>query len=373
MIRQSPSLRIVHTEASCGWGGQEIRVLNEASGMLARGHSVTLLCPASARILVEASARGVPAVALPIGKKRISGVLALRQWLAVHPTDVINTHSSTDTWLTAFATRFLRHAPPIVRTRHISAPIPGNLPTRWLYRRATRHVVTTGEALRQQVIDQLALEPARVTSVPTGVASRFAPGDRTAARMALGLPSRAFVVSIIATLRSWKGHRFLIEAFARLDDPYARLLIVGDGPQRAALEAQVSALGLASRVMMPGNQRDVLPWLHATDVFALPSYANEGVPQAILQAMACALPVISTPIGAIREAVVAEETGLLVAPQDATALFGAIRRLRDDPVLRARMGQAGRLRASGQFTEASMLDRMEEIFHDTIAAAGSAG
>lgn len=371
MSHQSPGMRIVHTEASCGWGGQEIRVLNEATGMLARGHSVSLLCPAPARILVEARARGVPAVALPIGKQRVAGVLALRRWLKDHPADVINTHSSTDTWLVALATRFLRHRPPIVRTRHISAPIPGNWPTRWLYRSATRHVVTTGEALRQQVIDQLALEPARVTSVPTGVASRFVPGNRAASRATLGLPAEVFVVSIIATLRSWKGHRFLLEAFAGLDDPQARLLIVGDGPQRAALEAQVLALGLAPRVMMPGNQHDVLPWLHATDVFALPSYANEGVPQAILQAMACGLPVISTPIGAIGEAVVAEETGLLVAPQDASALLGAIRRLRDDPVLRERMGQAGRLRATERFSEATMLDRMESIFRDTIAAAGS--
>ena len=71
------------------------------------------------------------------------------------------------------------------------------------------------------------------------------------------------------------------------------LLIVGDGPQREALEAQVAALGLASRVRFAGNQQDVRPWLHSMDVFALPSYANEGVPQALLQAMLCGLPCVT--------------------------------------------------------------------------------
>ena len=77
-------MHIVHTEASCGWGGQEIRILTEAEGMLRRGHRVTLLCPPEARILVEAQQRKIPVVALPIGRKRLQGVLALRRWLKAH-------------------------------------------------------------------------------------------------------------------------------------------------------------------------------------------------------------------------------------------------------------------------------------------------
>ena len=360
-------LRIVHTEASLGWGGQEIRILTEAAGMIQRGHQVTLLCPPQARIYTEAQSRGIPAVALPIGRKNLSGLLALRRWLKTHAVDVINTHSSTDTWLAALAVHSLGKQAPIVRTRHISSPIPHNLATRWLYQRASRHIVTTGERLREQLIGVNGFTPAAITSVPTGVdTAHFLPGDRAAARAQLGLPLDVPIVGIVATLRSWKGHRYLVEAFAGLSDPQTRLLIVGDGPVREALLAQIEELNLADRVIMPGNQRDVLPWLQAMDVFALPSYANEGVPQAILQAMLCALPIVTTPVGSIPEAVQHEQTGLIVEPRDAESLRQAIQRLLEDPGLRQALGNAARERALSRFGFENMVDRMETIFRNAV-------
>src|SRR5262249_59068040 len=164
--------------------------------------------------------------------------------------------------------------------------------------RSRSHVVTTGERLREQVMRETGLAAARVTSVPTGIdLARFAPGDRAQARARLGMPADAFVVGIVATLRSWKGHRYLVDALAAL--PGAMLVMVGDGPGADNLRAQVKALGVESRTRMPGNQDDVVPWLQAFDVFALPSYANEGVPQAIMQAMACRIPIVTTPVGSI--------------------------------------------------------------------------
>ena len=131
--------------------------------------------------------------------------------------------------------------------------------------------------------------------MPTGIdTARFRPGDRNAARATLDLPLDRKLVGIVATLRSWKGHRFLIEAMpGRTRD----LAIVGDGPQRAALEALVAKHGLRARVTFAGNQADVVPWLQALDVFALPSYANEGVPQALIQAMLVGLPCVTTNVG----------------------------------------------------------------------------
>lgn len=356
------SLSIVHTEASLGWGGQEIRILTEAAGMIQRGHQVTLLCPPQARIYAEAQNRGIPVVALPIGRKNLRGVLALRRWLKTHAADVINTHSSTDAWLAALAVQTLGKPVPIVRTRHISAPIPHNFATRWLYQRASHHIVTTGERLREELIGVNRFPAAAITSVPTGVdTTHFVPGDKAAVRQQLGLPLDAPIIGIVATLRSWKGHRYLVEAFAALPDT-TRLLIVGDGPVKAALLAQIEQLGLAGRVIMPGNQSDVLPWLQAMDVFALPSYANEGVPQAILQAMLCGLPIISTPVGSIQEAVEHEHTGLIVEPQNASALRQAIEKLLADPELRQKLGSAARERALARFGFEAMVERMEAIF-----------
>ena len=267
-------MRVLHTESSCGWGGQEIRILDEAQGMSSRGHEVVIVAPRESRIYEAALERGVRVEALPIAGKNLSGLLAMRRWLKAHPVDVVNSHSSTDSWLAALACATLARAPALVRTRHVSAAIPNNLPTRWLYRRATLHVVTTGEALRLQLLRDNGLSPEHVTSVPTGIdTGRFVPGDREAARRLTGLPSGRRLIGIVATLRSWKGHRYLIEAVNGLP-PDVGLVIVGDGPQRRNIESSIRELGMSERVWLVGNQCDVLPWLQSLDVFALPSYAN---------------------------------------------------------------------------------------------------
>ena len=361
-------MHIVHTESSQGWGGQEIRILSESEGLRARGHRVTVIAPASARVHQEAKRRGIETADLPLARKSLRGAAALRRWLAAHPVDVINTHSSTDSWLAAIACATLRGAPPIVRTRHVSVPIANNAATRWLYTGATRHIVTTGETLRRQLIDENRFPPERVTSVPTGIdARRFVSGDRAAARTATGLPPDRTLIGIVATLRSWKGHRYLIDAFARLAGERLGLVLVGGGPQREAIEAQIEGLGLGDRVVLAGDQADVLPWLQALDVFALPSYANEGVPQALVQAMLCGLACVTTDIGAIPEAARDGETAVVVPAQDVDALARALERVVADPALRQRIGGAAREHCMRLFGYDAMLDRMEAVFRDATA------
>jgi glycosyltransferase involved in cell wall biosynthesis len=359
-------LSIVHTENSCGWGGQEIRILTEARGMLDRGHRVTLLAPPEAPIAAAGVRMGIPVITLPIQKKRLRGFLALRRWLAANrgAIDVLNTHSSTDSWLCALACATLPHPPPIVRTRHVSTTVRNRIGTRWLYVTAVAHIVTTGEALRRQLARDNAIPLEHMTSVPTGIdLARFVPGDAAAARARLGLPPRP-ALGIVATLRDWKGHDYLFEAIARDRAAWAgwQVLVVGDGPYRDRLDARLAALGLAGAIHFAGQQEDVVPWLQALDLFVLPSYGEEGVPQAILQAMACAIPVVSTPVGAIAEAVEDGVTGLLVAPRSAEALAAGLATLRDDLALRMRFAAAAHARAVRDFGLDPMLDRMEAVF-----------
>jgi len=352
-------MKIVHTESSLGWGGQELRILAESKGLAQRGHDITLLCAVEARIYGEAPGWGLRTVALPIAVKRLDGVLALRRWLRANPPDVVSTHSSTDSWLVALATR-----QPIVRTRHISAPVPRNMLTRWLYGRATR-IVTTGEALKRDLVERTGVSAERIESVPTGADPLvYAPGDKYAARMHLSLPQDAILIGIVATLRSWKGHRHLVEALPA----GAMLVIVGDGPQRDALEAQVRAAGLQARVQFAGNQRDVVPWLQALDIFALPSYANEGVPQALMQAMLVGLPCVTTTVGGIGELAIDGTTAVIVPPENPDALRLALERLMGDPALRTQLGAAARRHCSERFSYERMLDRMEAIYLEAVAA-----
>ncbi len=356
-------MKILHTEASCGWGGQEIRILEEARGLIGRGHDVSLACPPEARIFSEAGRYGVPAVALPIGRKSLRGLLELRSHIVRSRPDVINAHSSTDAWLVALARLFLSAPPPLVRTRHISAPIPRNAASRWLYTRATTYIVTTGERLREALIRANGYPGGMITSVPTGIdPQRFQPGDRLAARRNLGLDPDLRYIGIVATLRSWKGHHYLIDACRQIKGHDWRLLIIGDGPRRDYLHEMVARLQMGDRVRFLGQCDDPERWLPAFDLFCLPSYANEGVPQAMLQAMLVGIPIVTTPVGSIPEVVEHEKSALIVAPENVQALAQAIQRLLDDSELGKRLSADARLTALSRYTRDSMLDAMQRVF-----------
>lgn len=356
-------LKIIHSESSCGWGGQELRILSESAGLIARGHNVGIVCACHAPLYEEARSRGIPTWRLPIARKRLRGVTALARWLNAHPCDILNTHSSTDSWLAALACRLGARRPVLVRTRHVSVPIHDNIATRWLYHQP-RRIVTTGEALRAQIA-ALGIPPSRIDSVPTGQdTEKFSPGFRTAARERLKISANEFVISIVATLRSWKGHRYLIEAFAQIAVPNMRLMIIGDGPQRSALEQLARDLPCVRQIEFVGQQQDVAPFLQASDLFVLPSYAHEGVPQSLIQAMLCGLPIITTPVGAIGEAVVDGVSALMVTPHDVDGLAAAMRTLIRDPQRAQSLGARARAEAEAKFSIEHMLDRMETVFLD---------
>ena len=365
-------MKILHTEASAGWGGQELRILAEMQGLRSRGHELELAAPKSARIHGEAAALGFRVHDVPIGRKRPGGVLAMRRLLQREGYDIVNTHSSTDSWLAALANATSARPVPLVRTRHISAPISHNAATKWLYNRASAAIVTTGEKLREELLEVNGFRDVAIRSVPTGIdPARFQPADPAAARAELGLEP-LFTIGIVATLRSWKGHRFLVEAFGQLraQGRPVQLLIVGDGPQREALEAQVAAAGLAGAVRFTGHDARPERWMRAMDLFALPSYANEGVPQALMQAMMSGLPCITTHVGAIAEVARDGETAMIIPPQDSAALAAALAQLMDDAPQRERLGRAARAFALERCTLAAMCDAMEEVFRSVLARTG---
>ena len=359
-------LRVLHTEASLGWGGQEIRILTEARRFAEMGHQVHLLCDTDSDILGAAPGYGIEATAIPLKKKTVSGVRAIGRFLSNWQPDIVNCHSSVDHWLTALTRIGRTDGPTIVRTRHISAPVSRNTPTRWLYNKGCEAVMTTSLAMAGELTKDGFLGHERVTAVPTGVDTNlFQPGDRQEARRQLGLPERTFIFGIVATLRIWKGHGFLFEAFADVAPKDALLLVVGDGPFEENLKKQISSLGLTDKVRMTGRQEDVVPFLRAMDIFVLPSTENEGVPQALLQAMACELSVVASQVGGIPELVDGLDAVRQVSPMDVQALGDAMTHAmahRPD----AASGRALRKRVIGHYTIDGMYDRALSVFEKAI-------
>jgi glycosyltransferase involved in cell wall biosynthesis len=361
-------LNIVHTESSCGWGGQEIRVIEESLGLQDRGHKVSIVCPRESNIYREGMARGLNVHPLPIAKKGLSALISMASWLLVNKNiDVVNTHSSTDSWLVAVSIALCRLQLPVVRTRHISSEITQNWPNAWLYKEKTSHIVTTGEIIRSGLVTKFNIQKSKITSVPTGISEdRFYPRDREKCRQDLGLEPNRFYFGILATLRSWKGHLYLLDAFKLLREEDTRLLIIGDGPMREQINRRISDLGLQHTVMTVGQKHKPELWLNTLDVFCLPSYANEGIPQAILQAMFTALPIVTTSVGGIPEVIVHQESGLLARPRDSENLALNMRYLYENASARNELGQRARLHAQNKYSRFKMLDSMEEVFTRVI-------
>jgi len=357
-------MKIVHTEASCGFGGQELRILTEAKGLQDRGHDISIICEPHSNIFKLAGTYGLKAVAMPIEKKNRAGFCALRSWIKENQPDIINTHSSADTWMTAVAVKTLLNRPAVIRTRHISAPIPKNFFSRWLYCKGSDFIVTTGEKLREVLISDNGFPEKHIKSIRTGIdLSRFQPAAKSIQRESLGLKSDILTIGIVATLRSWKGHRYLLEAFSQLVGDFSiQLLIVGDGPQDESLKYFAEELGITESVVFAGRQENVENWMQAMDIFCLPSYANEGVPQSLMQAQACGLPVITTAVGSIEEAVIQNKTALIVKPKDVFSLKKALELLLTDKNKREDMAAQAAMLAHENFSLQSMLDDMETLF-----------
>lgn len=365
-------LKILHTEASPGWGGQEIRIVTEALGMTRRGHEVMIAAPLEARILDRAREAGIPTSCIEFNRQGlVRGVMNTLRLIRAHHFDVINTHSSNDSWAAGLAGRLSHGKPLVVRTRHLSIPIGKDLLSRIVYRKIPHLIVTTGEALKQMIIEGLGFPADRVASIPTGIdLHRFDPHRAyDDVRPAYGIPRKAFVVGTVAVLRSWKGHEYLLEAAKALcpNRPDMYFLIVGDGPGLERYNTWVRDHGLAGRAILTGHEERIPEILNAIDLFALPSYASEGIPQGMVQAMAMNKPVITCDVGAISEVVKDKETGRIVPTRDAKALASVISELADDPVQRERLANAGGSLVKARLDIEIMLGRTEEAYHKAFS------
>ena len=158
----------------------------------------------------------------------------------------------------------------------------------------------------------------------------------------------------------------MLQAAARV--PNAVFVLLGDGPEQSALEAQASALGVRNRVVFLGYRQDVPDLLACADLLVLPSLF-EGLPLSILEAMAAGKPVIATDVGGTSEVIEPEQTGLLVPPANPGALAGAIRRVLFDRRLAERLALTGKARVRDEFSAATMVQSVTQIYEDVLSSA----
>jgi glycosyltransferase involved in cell wall biosynthesis len=240
-------------------------------------------------------------------------------------------------------------------------PLPStSAAQRWLKRVMSRRLaahVAVGERAARALEEMLGLEQGSVTTIYNGVPEHSLPPKP---RSHDGL-----VIGSLGRLDRQKGFDVLIRALAKL--PEGRIVLVGDGPQRAELVALATELGLAERVEVVGWQVDARSWLASFDVFALPS-RFEGFPLSIVEAMLAGTPVVASDIASIPEAVVHGHTGLLVDPDDADGLAAALRELLYDAERRRTLASAARRHARERFTSEIMARRFSELYAELLTS-----
>jgi glycosyltransferase involved in cell wall biosynthesis len=238
---------------------------------------------------------------------------------------------------------------------------------RWL-RSADDLLISESETSREFLLG-LGYAPERVRTVRNGVDLPEIPSaaERRRARLHLGLREDEPLLLAMGRLDEQKGHSVLLEAVAGLKGSRPpRCAVVGDGPLRDRLRRQAARLGLGKAVQLPGERADVRAWLHAADVFVLPSLW-EGLPNALLEAMALGLPVAASRVDGVPEAVTDGVEGLLVEPGAPQALAAALDSLLADAALRRRLGEAGRTRVAADFTVPAMLAGHRTAYRDVLS------
>ncbi len=368
-------LTIVHTEASVSFGGQGLRILNEALWMRQQGHRLIILAPEESGLFVKAAQAGLETHAVRFAKSsQLRDIFEVAHYLRTCRPDIVNTHSSIDTWVSSIAGRW-RRVPAIIRTRHLSTPVAAHMLNRWLYNRLCDTIFTTGDCITEALKTKLQVPPHKITTIATGIQPPDALPDHDCARQAmvreLALPKSTRFVGCLAVLRDWKGHDLLIEAFQQIREnvPDHHLLIIGEGGYRATIEQLIAAHRLAKRVHLLGHRDDIWWVLRALDAKVLASTHSEGISQALMQAQFAECPVIGSDCGGIPEIIDHEHTGLLVPRGKAAPLGQALLRLLCDPSFASHLTHAAHRYAHAHHTLDIMGDKTLSQYQALLQAS----
>lgn len=302
-------------------------------------------------------------------------IIAMARAMKQDRIDVAHGHLFGDTLHGYFAAR-RAGLPPLVMTLHNSTDARSRLQLAG-YRRligARTVPVACAEFVRQSFIETLGDPGRRIRTIANGIDfdPPHAQPDRRALN-ALGIDPEAVVFATLGRMERQKAYHLLLEAFARLDvadHPPFQLLMFGDGSLRHQLEAQARTLNLGDRVVFAGFRNDVPQLLPLVDVVVFSSIF-EGLPIALLEAMASAKALVVTEVGGMPDALDQEVEALRVPPSNVEALADALGRIAKDPALRRRLGEAAQQRFEREFTAEHMVRSYETLYRD-VAAGGEA-
>ncbi len=365
-------MRILQLMGHGGVGGTETFAISLGKGLVERGHDAVLVntwTDSPMNAIAESS--GIPFVALRGGGRRIgaSWFAKVYGYLRRNRFDLVQTYGLRLSLGLRLMQRTLRVPHHVTGVRGLDQQRTG-LQAR--IDRKTEHfldlLICNAQAVADRRADVVGTPASRLLVIPNGIDTKvFSPAILPASRESIGLPD-GFLFVMVASFRAEKDHTGLLQAMARVSAEVegARLVLVGGGDGREQVEAEVRRMGLEDRVLFLGPVDNVAAVVRCCDAFVLSSY-SEGMPRALMEAMALGMAVVSTRAGGVPEVARDGQDALLVSTRDPASLADAMMRIYRDESLRKRLGAAAVERIRDEFSQDSMFDRYEKVYENLIA------
>ena len=357
-------MRVLYVDLEREWRGGQSQALLTLCGLRERGHEIELLAARDSPLANRASEAGITVHQVPrLGlrawaARAVRGLIARRRFELVHLNEP---HALTAAWLAGAHAHL-----PLLLSRRIGFPLQKNAVSQARYRAVERFVANSKDVAQSLVDSDIAEERISIVNEGVEIFPLRTVEQRSSARKHWGVREDEFLFGCVSVFVPEKGQRHLIEALAliRALHPDVRLLLAGDGPCRAELEALAKHLGQAEAVLFPGFVKEVAQVYAALDAFVFPS-EFEGLGTALQAAMAAGLPCISTRRGALGEVVDSERTALVGEPSGKE--FAALMlRLINDEGLRKKLSDAGRREVEQRFSAGRMVENTLRVYEDVL-------
>ena len=383
-------IRVLRVIARLNMGGPALHVAYLAKGLQTRGYHTTLVAGKLARgedsMAFVADELGVDVVALGALHREVSPLydpVAIARLVGeirrVRP-HILHTHTAKAGAVGRAAALLAGEArPPVVVHTYHGHVLKGYFdPLRTKFFRETERalakhstrLIAVGPQVRDDLVELGVASPEKFSVIRLGIdlESRVLSEDRRAEfRRLFGIPDERFVVGWIGRMTAIKRVDDILLSFKKLRDRGvdATLCLVGDGPDREAVEQHASRLGIVRDILFVGYQRDVAPYYAFFDAFVLPS-ANEGTPVVAIEALAAGRPVVATRVGGVPDVVTDGTDGFLVDVGDTGALADRLEQLARDPGLRRTMGAAGREQVVPRYRVERLVDDIDALYRELL-------
>jgi L-malate glycosyltransferase len=367
-------IRSLHIDTARTWRGGQNQVLLTVTGLSAIGHPAVLVAHEDGELKRRAQ-EGLRFVGFsPRSEFDVHAAWQLAKVVTDVQPDVVHAHDPMAVALVAMVLQMktgLARRPLVVAARRVDFHLKRHAFSRWKYKHVDVFLAASG--VIASMLEQDGISADRIETVHDGVPISYIDKQpRVDAHATFWLPKGVPVVGNVAALVAHKGQKHLVAAAKRVvrELPDTRFLIVGDGELREALERQIKELGLERHVLLTGFRPDALGLMKSLDLFVMSS-VTEGLGSAVLEAMACHIPIVGTRAGGIPEALVDGKSGLLVPPHDDEALATAIVRVLKDQELATRLADGGRARVEDAFSVDRLVSEIVRVYSARLVGRAS--